>query len=252
MNERVETIRQNFAEVQERIRLAAGSVGRDPSGVRLVVVTKAQPVAVIAAAIQAGARILGENYPEETLPKIEELAGQSADLAVEWHMIGHLQSRKAAIVADRFQMLQSLDSLRLAERMSRLMQERGRALPVLLEFNVGGEESKYGWTASDESRWDSLLPEVEAIMRLPGLAVRGLMTMPPLFDDPEQARPYFARLRCLGQFFSERFGADHFRELSMGTSADYETAVQEGATLVRVGTAIVGPRPSKTASFTGG
>lgn len=226
----------------ERIARAAQSAGRSPEAARLVVVTKAQPVESARAAIEAGARILGENYPEETRPKILELGRPGG---IEWHMIGHVQSRKAGIVADHFDMLQSLDSLRLAEKLERQLSAAGRALPVLLEFNVGGEESKTGWNAADEASWDALLPEVEAILGLPHLAVRGLMTMPPLFENPEEARPFFTKLRRLGDFFSRRFATERFCEYSMGTSADFEAAVQEGATYVRIGTAILGPRPPR-------
>lgn len=236
------TIRQNFETVNENVRRAAVSAGRDANAVRLVVVTKAQPVEVIRAVIAAGARILGENYPEETLPKIQAI-GQVENL--EWHMIGHLQSRKAGFVAGHFDLLQSLDSLRLAEKLERLMAEQERFLPVLLEFNVSGEESKFGWKGWDENQWDALRGEVEQLLALPHLRVRGLMTMPPLYDNPEQTRPYFARLRQLSDFLARKYGEEHFHELSMGTSADYAAAVQEGATFVRVGTAIVGPRPQR-------
>ncbi len=234
-------IQHNLEQVRERIERAAQSVGRNAEEVRLVVVTKAQPVEVVSAVIEAGARILGENYPEETLPKIQAL--QQTD--VSWHMIGHLQSRKAGMVAEYFDLLQSLDSLRLAEKLDRLLVERQRILPVLLEFNVGGEESKHGWQAWEQAQWENLLPEVEAVLTLTHLEVRGRMTMPPLYGDPEQTRPYFVRLRVLGDFLARRFAPANFREFSMGTSADYPTAVQEGATFVRIGTAIVGPRPQK-------
>jgi PLP dependent protein len=235
-------IQLNIENVQEIILRAAQSANRSAESVRLVVVTKAQPVEVVSAAIAAGARILGENYPEETLPKIQALGRPEG---VQWHMIGHLQSRKAGMVAGNFDLLQSLDSLRLAEKLERQLAELGRVLPVLLEVNVSGEESKYGWPAWDETGWSSLFPEIDGILALPHLALRGLMTMPPLYDDPEQTRPFFARLRKLGEFLARRYGTDHFSEMSMGTSADYQAAVQEGATLVRIGTAIVGPRPRK-------
>lgn len=235
-------IRDRFEQVRGQIARAAQSVGRSADSVRLVVVTKAQPLEVIRAAIAAGARLLGENYPEESLPKIQGLAG--AD--VEWHMIGHVQSRKAGIVAEHFDMLQSLDSLRLAGRLERSLAAAGRRLPVLLEFNVGGEDSKGGWPAApgdDPAGW---LPEIEQILALPHLDVRGVMTMPPLFDDPEQARPYFVQARRVLEMLAARFpAAGAWNELSMGTSADYRVAVEEGATFVRVGTAIVGPRPPK-------
>lgn len=149
-------------------------------------------------------------------------------------------------MAEHFELLHSLDSLKLARRLDRLAAERNRALPVLLEFNVGGEESKSGWDASDDSRWDAFLPEVESILGLPSLRVRGLMTMPPLETDPEDSRRFFLRLRLLRDRLASIFPRADWRELSMGTSADYTVAVEEGATLVRVGTAIVGARRSKS------
>jgi PLP dependent protein len=242
MEARVAAIRENIETIQERIQRAAQSAGRRADQVRLVVVTKAQPVDVVQAAVAAGARILGENYPEETLPKIQAL-GKPDGLA--WHMIGHLQSRKANIVAEHFDAMHALDSLRLAEKLERQLAARERVLPVLLEFNVGGEVSKYGWQADDPAQWEGLLPEIEQILALPHLEVRGLMTMPPLYGDPQQTRPYFAQLRRLGDFLARRYSADRFVEYSMGTSADFEAAVQEGATFVRLGEAIVGPRPRK-------
>jgi pyridoxal phosphate enzyme (YggS family) len=204
-----------------------------------VVVTKSQPREVAEAAIEAGVKILGENYPEEAVEKIKAIGATEA----EWHMIGHVQSRKADLIPHNFSLMHSLDSLKLANRLDRFTS--GSALPVLLEFNVGGEESKSGWMASDESRWLELLPEIDMVLKLKNLAVRGLMTMPPLFDDPEQTRPYFNKLSRLREFLKQNFPASNWSELSMGTSADFEAAVEEGATLVRVGTAIVGPRPPK-------
>jgi pyridoxal phosphate enzyme (YggS family) len=156
-----------------------------------------------------------------------------------------VQSRKARIVAEYFALFQSLDSLKLAERTDHFAAEFKRVLPVLLEFNVGGEESKSGWQAADETRWKDLLDDVRAITALEHLQVRGLMTMPPLFHDPEAARPYFQRLRRLRDFLAGQFPHVEWRELSMGTSADYAIAVEEGATLVRVGQAILGQRPRR-------
>lgn len=236
------TIRNNLEQVKIRMSEASRSVGRDINSTRLVVVTKGQPTGVIREAIEAGATILGENYPEETLPKMQEI-GKLPELS--WHMIGHLQSRKAMLVAGNFDMLESLDNLHLAQKLERLLTEQNRRLPVLLEFNVGGEESKFGWNAADERLWDNLLDEVEKVLHLPHIEVRGLMTMPPLADAPEMSRPYFDRLRRLASYFSEKFQPQNFSELSMGTSGDFEVAIQEGATLIRVGTAILGPRPPK-------
>lgn len=237
------TIRANLEDVSRRMRQAARAAGRAEDAARLVVVTKAQPVEAIRAAIEAGAEILGENYPEETLPKMQAL---QTGKEVAWHMIGHLQSRKADLVAAHFDMLQSLDSLRLVEKLERQLAQKNRVLPVLLEINVSGEESKNGWPGWEEARWEQLLPEVEQVMAAWHLDLRGLMTMPPYEVNAEINRPYFARLRRLAEFLGKRFGAERFSQLSMGTSADYEVAVQEGATLVRIGTAIMGPRPSRT------
>ena len=238
----VTQIRERYQATLDRIAAAAKTSGREPESVRLVVVTKAQPLEVVQAAVQAGVRLFGENYPEESVSKILSFGPESG---VEWHMIGHLQSRKARLVIEHFDLLQSLDSLKLAERLNRMALEAGRVLPVMLEFNVGGEESKFGWTAAHEESWPTLYPEVEAILGLENLEIRGLMTMPPLETDPEDARVYFRTLRLLRDHLTARYPQADWRELSMGTSADYEVAVQEGATLVRIGTAIVGSRPAR-------
>lgn len=239
MSDLVQSIRERYLQTLDQIAGAAQHAGRSPESVKLVVVTKSQPVDVVRAVIEAGARILGENYPEESVKKLQLLGNFSA---VEWHMIGHVQSRKAQLVAGNFNLLHSLDSLKLAARLDRFCGEAGQTLPVLLEFNVGGEESKSGWDASDEARWPSLLAEVDGVVALPNLRVRGLMTMPPLGETEEFSRPFFQKLRKLSEYLSVQFPRVDFSELSMGTSSDYLTAIQEGATFVRVGTAIVGPR----------
>lgn len=239
MSNLVSSIREKYLHTLDQIATAARTSGRDPHEVRLVVVTKSQPLEIVQAAIEAGARVLGENYPEEGVTKIQSLAAQTG---VEWHMIGHVQSRKARLVAEHFALLHSLDSLKLARRLDRFAAESQRTLPVLLEFNVGGEASKSGWEASDESQWDALLPDVAAILELPNLQIRGLMTMPPLGTDAQDSRRFFRRLRLLRERLATQLPGGDWRELSMGTSADYAVAVEEGATLVRVGTAIVGER----------
>jgi pyridoxal phosphate enzyme (YggS family) len=223
----------------DRIGSAARAAGREPESVRLVVVTKSQSLEVVRAAIEAGVTILGENYPEEAAAKIDAIGNQSA---VEWHMIGHVQGRKARLVAEPFSLVHSLDSLKLASRLDRFAGEFGHRLPVLLEFNVGGEQSKSGWGAAEESRWDELLPQLSPVLELSNLEVRGLMIMPPIGEAAEASRPYFQCARRLRDFLQRRLPGGDWSELSMGTSVDYEVAVQEGATLVRVGTAIVGPR----------
>ena len=241
MTDLVSTIRENYLHTLEAITHAARKSHRDPNEIRLVVVTKSQPVETVRAAIAAGIPILGENYPEEAVAKIQSLAAQSG---VEWHMIGHVQSRKARLVTEHFALLHSLDSLKLAQRLNRFASEQARELPVLLEFNVGGEVSKSGWDASEDSRWGTFLSDVSSVLELPNLRVHGVMTMPPLGMDPGDSRRFFQRLRQLRDHLASRFPEADWHELSMGTSADYEVAVEEGATLVRVGTAIVGARKS--------
>jgi pyridoxal phosphate enzyme (YggS family) len=239
----VSSIREKYQSTLNQIANSARKSSRDPQEIRLVVVTKTQPLEVVQAAIEAGVRILGENYPEEGVRKMQFLAGQTG---VEWHMIGHVQSRKARLVADHFALLHSLDSLKLAQRLDRFAAEQERVLPVLLEFNVGGEESKSGWEATEEAQWDVFLPEIANVLALPHLRVQGLMTMPPLGTDPEDSRRFFQQLRRLRDHLATQFPQADWHELSMGTSADYTVAVEEGATLVRVGTAIVGARNYKS------
>lgn len=243
MSDLVESIRIRYLATLDKIAIAARKAGVDPRSVKLLVVTKSQSVEVTRAAIEAGANILGENYPEEGVLKLQTLREFSA---VEWHMIGHVQSRKAQLVAVNFHFLHSLDSLKLAKRLDRYCGEAGRGLPVLLEFNVGGEESKGGWPAADETRWPELLAELAEILALPNLKVRGLMTMPPLGETAEFSRPFFRKLKRLQEYLSAQFPQVDLSELSMGTSFDYEAAVEEGATFVRVGTAIVGAREYQT------
>lgn len=234
-------IPNKLASVNDKISAAAKRAGRDPAEVKLVVVSKGQPVEVIQAAIEAGARIFGENYPEESVVKIQSLATED----IEWHMIGHLQSRKARLVSTHFHYMHSLDSLHLAEKLDKLLAETGRVLPVLLEFNVGTEPSKSGWQADDTETWSDLLPEIGMILSLPHLLVNGLMTMPPLTVTPDEARVYFKRLVGLRDYFRGCFPAQTWDELSMGTSSDFEIAIEEGATFIRIGTSILGPRPLK-------
>lgn len=243
MNDLVNSIREKYLHTLDRIATAARAANRQPESIKLVVVTKSQPLEIAQAAIEAGAQILGENYPEEGARKLQSLREVSA---VEWHMIGHVQSRKAQTVAENFNYLHSLDGLKLAQRLDRFSGEARRSLPVLLEFNLGGEDSKSGWLASDELHWPMLLDELASVIALPNLQVRGLMVMPPLGTTAEFSRPYFQKARRLQEYLASYFPNADFSELSMGTSTDYEVAVQEGATFVRVGTAIVGARQYKT------
>src|SRR5688572_18796147 len=174
MNDLVKSIRERYESALDKISSSAKKAGRNPESVKLVVVTKSQPVEIAQATIEAGAKILGENYAEEGVTKIQSLRNFSA---VEWHMIGHIQSRKAQLVAENFHFTHSLDNIKLAKRLSRFCSDAKKTLPVLLEFNVGGEESKSGWNAFDESRWNELVVDVNEVMTLPNLQIRGLMTM---------------------------------------------------------------------------
>jgi pyridoxal phosphate enzyme (YggS family) len=235
----IEILRERLEDTLDCIDRAALRSGRDPQSVKLVVVTKSQPVECIQAVIQAGAKNLGENYADEALNKMI-VVGQNPPIS--WHMIGHVQSRKAGKVCDSFDYFHALDSLKLADKLNRLCEERKRKLPVLLECNLAGEASKFGWPIDNESLWVDLLPVVEKIITLPALEVHGLMGMAPFFSDPEPSRPCFIKLRKFRDYLSKKFPDGCWDELSMGMSGDFEPAVEEGATWVRIGTRIMGQR----------
>lgn len=239
---RVSQISSNFEDVKEKIEKSAGKAGRNSALIKLIVVTKMHPVDVLADAVQAGIRDFGENYAEEAERKILELG--SVD-GLQWHMIGHVQSRKADIVARHFDFVHSVDSYKLADRLNRYALSMNKLIPVLLECNVSGEENKYGFSALDEAGMNQLLIEAERIAQMPNLSIRGLMTMPPLFDHAEKTRPFFQKLCGVQRYLSKHLPSVAWDELSMGTSSDFQVAVEEGATMVRVGTAILGARAPK-------
>jgi pyridoxal phosphate enzyme (YggS family) len=232
-------IRNNYLSVVDRIIKAAKSAGRDPDSIHLVVVTKTQTADTIQAVIDAGANNLGENYIEEAIPKINMLKHNPG---INWHMIGHVQSRKAAYVCEYFQFLHSLDSVKLAEKISRHAVEAKKTIPVWLELNVGGEITKSGWNIWEDDKWVNIVPDFEKVIGLPGIKLLGLMTIPPYSIDPEISRPYYKKLRKFQEFLIKQFDLNDFNELSMGMSADFEIAIQEGSTCLRVGQAILGPR----------
>lgn len=236
-----ECIQKKYLQTLERIHQAAIKAGRNATEIKIVVATKTHSVEKIGAVINAGARHIGENYAEEAVPKIEALSGRD----ISWHMIGHVQSRKAALVSTYFDYLHSLDSLKLAKRLNRFCEERGRFLPYLFECNVSGEASKAGFSAWDERQWEGFLPIFEEILGMKHLKCQGLMTITPFFKDPEKSRPYFQKLRRLRSFLQKQFRSASWDELSMGMSGDFEVAIQEGATWVRIGTAIMGERLKK-------
>jgi PLP dependent protein len=237
------TITNNLALVRRRINAAAVEAGRDPSAVTLVAVTKTHPPELVAAAVAAGATDLGENRVQEAVTKITALAELRP--APRWHLIGHLQRNKARLAAEHFALIHSVDSLRLAEALARNVAE-GQRLAILLQFNVSGEASKEGFAlaggSANQGTLAALLPELAAILALPQLEVQGLMTVAPLVDDPEQARPCFRALRELRDELVVRFPQANWSELSMGMSDDFAVAIAEGATIVRVGRAIFGER----------
>lgn len=232
-------IRENLEAVQERIASAARVAGRDLSEIRLVVITKGHPSEAIKALFNLGVRDIGESYAEE---------GQGKQMALpalpglKWHMVGHVQSRKASEVVRHYDILHSLDSLKLAQRLDRLAGDMGGSLPVLLEFNVSGEVSKHGFAAQDPGRWTQLYNEIDKVLSLPNLHSQGLMTIAPVVESADQARPTFAKLRQLRDALATRFPQHDWSQLSMGMSDDFEAAVHEGATFLRVGTAILGAR----------
>lgn len=223
--------------INRRMAAACARAGRSLSEVTLVGVSKTVAPAMIRAAIGAGLRVLGENRVQEAEAKIAELSEVSSQHQVRWHLIGHLQSNKARRAVETFETIQSVDSLKLAERLNNFAGELGRRLPILIEVNLGDEESKSGVET------DAVLPLAERIGKLTNLDLKGLMAVPPFFDNPEEVRSFFRRLRELRNE-AQRAGIvdGQFKELSMGMSNDFEVAIEEGATFVRVGTAIFGLR----------
>lgn len=229
------TIAENVARVRERMEAAARRAGRDPRKTRLVAVSKTVDPDRIREALEAGVDSLGENYVQEAQKKIEELGHKAA-----WHFIGHLQTNKAKVAVRLFDWVHSVDSLRLAEELNRVAGQQKKVLPVLLQINLGRETTKFGALQDETFRL------LEQMRSLPWISVKGLMAMPPFFDNPEESRPYFRALRELAEAVSRRkIAGVSMEELSMGMSNDFETAIEEGATLVRVGTAIFGARPGK-------
>jgi pyridoxal phosphate enzyme (YggS family) len=226
------SIESNLRDIKNRIRSAALAAGRDPASAHLVAVSKTRPAGDVTAAYQAGQVVFGENYVQEFTVKSSEVREP-----VEWHFIGHLQSNKVKYIAGLVTLIHSVDRLSLAQEISRQWGRLGGHCDILLQVNISGEVSKSGTTEAEA------LLLVREVALLPHLRVKGLMTMPPFFDDPEAARPFFAALSRLAQSIAaENIPGVVMEELSMGMSGDFEAAIQEGATLVRVGTSIFGSR----------
>ena len=227
-------LQENLTRIRSRIDQACERSGRQPDSVRLMAVSKNQSPELVAQAASAGLTLFGENRIQEAKVKIALCPSQ-----LEWHFIGHLQSNKSRDAVSLFHVVQGVDSLALAEELQKQAIKQARSLPILLEVNVAGESSKFGWNP------DRLLAELLQLNALPRLVVQGLMTIAPYAVDPEQVRPIFRRLRELRDRCTDLLGAP-LPVLSMGMSGDLEVAIEEGATLVRVGTALFGERPRRT------
>jgi pyridoxal phosphate enzyme (YggS family) len=227
------SISGNLERVREHIAHAAAKAGRAPEEVELVAITKTHPAARVREAIEAGQTLFGESRVQEARAKIPELPS-----SLRWHFVGHLQKNKIRHALPLFEMFHSVDSLGLAQEMNRIANEEGMHPRVLLEVNVAGEGSKFGFSP------DKLREQMEELLALPRLSLLGLMTIPPLAEKPEASRKYFAQLRELRDRLQTEFRVD-FGQLSMGMTQDFPIAIEEGATLVRVGTAIFGQRSKR-------
>jgi pyridoxal phosphate enzyme (YggS family) len=227
------TVRANIARIRKTIADAAVRSGREASDVRLMAVTKTVGDDLIMEAVEAGVDIIGESYIQEAKRKIEKMGRN-----IEWHMIGYLQSNKAKYAVRLFDMIHSVDRMDLAHELDKRAKAADRVMKILIEVNVSGEESKSGVPRKDT------IQLIRDVASLNNLSIQGLMTMPPWFDEPEDARPYFIALRELrDRIIDENMERVEMRELSMGMSGDYEVAVEEGSTIVRVGRSIFGERP---------
>ena len=225
-------IAENLVEVRERISRAIQKSGREPDSARLITVSKQISVDRIEEARAAGAVVFGENKIQEAIPKIEQVGAEG----ISWHFIGHLQKNKIKFLDERFDLIHSVDSFELAEKIAKHYHLENRVQRILLQVNVSGEAAKFGMEPKE------LEKQMAEFFQLQGIQVEGLMTIPPFDSDPENSRRHFSRLRELREQYEKQNGLP-LNELSMGMSNDFEVAVEEGATLVRVGTAIFGPRP---------
>ena len=226
-------MKKRLDEIKERIRRAAEACGRDVDSVRLVAVSKTVAPDIVREALEAGVTILGENYVQEAREKFKALV----QYPVSWHFIGHLQSNKAKYAVRLFDMIHSVDSLKLAHELDKQAAKVDKIQQILVQVNISGEDTKSGISA------DETIELISAISLLKNLSIKGLMTMPPFFYQPEKVRPYFAALRNLRDQIKDRCIPNvSMQELSMGMTGDFEVAIQNGATLVRIGTAIFGER----------
>jgi pyridoxal phosphate enzyme (YggS family) len=237
-----ETIAERYSMVQEKMRAACKKVDRKEDDVKLLVVTKGFGAESIIQAVEAGATDLGENYPEETIRKINEIKKMRPEINPTWHMIGHLQSRKIKLMNPNFSMIHSIDSLDLAEKLDKHYREIGKCIDVLAEINIAGEDSKFGFDVSDKNKRNKFISDFERFTCFTQLRWIGLMTMPPYAIREGQNKEIYTICREMQMNIKESSALAPFIQLSMGTSADYEDAIECGATMVRVGEAIMGER----------
>ncbi len=234
------TLKNRLEQVKDSIQQACQGAGRRREDVTLIAVTKRQPAHLLASLYSLGVRDIGENYVQEVLQKQAALDELSEN--IHWHLIGPLQSRKAKFLPGNFTMMHSVDRVSIAQQVDAEFANEGELFPVMLQVNMSGETTKSGWLLPEGKTSHDFLDDVETILQLPALSVCGLMTMPPLSAQPEASRPFYVSLRKIAESLNTHFNREIFTKLSMGTSFDYPVAIQEGATHVRIGEAILGPR----------
>jgi pyridoxal phosphate enzyme (YggS family) len=227
------SLADNLAQIQQRIDTACARVGREPSAVTLLAVSKGMPPDLVNDAARAGLSLFGENKVQEARAKIPLCSGK-----LHWHLIGHLQSNKCRDAVHFFELIHSVDSLELAQEIQKWADKQAKTIPILLEVNLAGESTKFGFKP------DAVLGQLDALNALPRVEVHGLMTIAPWAQEPEKVRPIFRKLRELKMACEQQLGAP-LPHLSMGMSGDFEVAIEEGATIVRIGTALFGPRSKR-------
>lgn len=231
----VEELKSNWYDIQRIVEISAKSCGRNPQEIKVIAVTKTHPIELIIRALKSGINVLGENYAQELCDKYNEIK-EKTNYIPEWHFIGHLQTNKVKFIAPFVSMIHSVDSIHLAEEISKQAIKNNREIDILLQVNTSGEESKYGCKPED------IFSLAEKVINIPNLKVKGLMTIGSFSDDDTIVRSEFRLLKSLKDELIRRYDEEHFKHLSMGMTNDYNKAVEEGATLVRIGTAIFGPR----------
>ncbi len=235
----VQEINANYKRLMDDVYNSSSKAGRDFSSIKTILVTKYQPVEKINAAIHAGGTHYAENYPEMLIPKLDGIIEMPG---LKWHMIGHIQSRKSGLVVEHFDYVHSVDSLRIAQRLNSKAMETGKKLPVLIEINSGQEASKYGFNVAEKDGFSKFLDILVEVSNYEGLVLNGFMTMPPITEHAEDSRNYFSALNNLMARVNEKLPHLGLSELSMGTSQDYQVAIEEGATYIRIGTKVFGER----------